>query len=169
MRARLFFVTYVILLAIVGVIGSHIYRAQTDQSALVREGNAKLTEAQIVQNDLKEKFGIELNSSSQTGSSLDWKTLTKEERHEVQGELAHYLSLVNRVLEIDSKRDITIENRTVLFGARDLAETFQKSGENFEQTFGENYDTKKTQPAISTGLVDSQKSGESAQADPEND
>jgi hypothetical protein len=147
MRARLFFVTYVVLLAIAGLAASRVYQSESlRQASLVREGNAKLGEIRDVQEKLTVRFGIEFEGRSEP----DWKMLSKAERREVQSEVAHLLSLINRVLEIDAKKNITIENRTPLLISRDSAESVQKSVENFESMYGENFDPKHQEPSLHT-------------------
>jgi hypothetical protein len=155
-----FFVTAVVLLGMAGFVACDSHRvtrekdgqkAHDDKAALVQEGNAKIVQIQALQESLSRDFGVVIaqnvkgiRAQSQRAHDLADKltVLRKEARRELQGKLAQLLQLINRVLEIDSKNLITIENREKIFASRDSAELVQKSVEDFERVSGENYDPK---------------------------
>lgn len=146
MKSGRFFVTYVSVLAIFVLAALNANRIVEERvsgsPALVEEGNAKLKESEVVRQELQNEFGIRLLPSAIGPEKFDWKELTLEKRLEAQGRIAQYLQLVNRVLEIGTKRLITIENRENLLVGRDSAQAFQRSGENFLAAHGESLNPK---------------------------
>ena len=120
------------------------------QQALVAEGNAKILESRSVQTELNSKYHVFIASEPKIvnnkvihtkdfATAYNWRVLTKEQRRDVQGKLAHYLVLINRVLEIDAQKNITIDQRDQVLESRDSAQAFQKAIESFEQVYGENF------------------------------
>ena len=160
MKTGRFFVTAVILLGIAASVSCEVSRtrknaAQSEterKAALVAEGNAKILESEKIREELRSTYGVHLAnvprfkdkvSGMATPEKFNWKEVAIERRREIQAKLAQYLQLVNRVLEIDSQRLITVENRDKLITARVNAEAFQRSLEQAESTLGENYTPKR--------------------------
>jgi hypothetical protein len=148
-----FFVTTVILLAMGATVACNRNRANRERSRaeLMNEGNAKIAQAQALQKQLAADFGVNITSDSKglREQTLRGKDLTDKlmclhvsARRDIQARLAQYLQLINRVIEIDAKNLITIENRDMIFTSRNSAELLQKSIEEFERTHGENFNPK---------------------------
>lgn len=160
MKSGRFFVTVVVILGIAGAVACDGNRgrrraaqAETDRKeALVQEGNAKIKEANDLREELKQaKFSVAIGNESkslrnrdtktfETPEKYSWRRLSLVERREVQGKLAQLLQLINRILEINTKKNITVENRDQIVIARESAEAFQRSLENFEREVGVNFD-----------------------------
>jgi hypothetical protein len=158
MKSGRFFVTYVVILAMAGVVAAmapasgRAVSAVTSQSevdrkaALVQEGNAKIQESIALQSELKGKFDIAIRTETKSAKhkshlseKVAWARLSKADRREVQAKLARFLQLVNRILEIDAQKNIMVENRDQIVNSRESAENFQRSLENFERENGANY------------------------------
>ncbi|MGZ3723747.1 MAG: hypothetical protein ACXVA9_12480 [Bdellovibrionales bacterium] len=124
-----------------------------EKTALVQEGNAKIIQAMSMQRELMNKFSLFIASEPKIyrnqilhtrdfAEKFNWRPLHKAERREIEGKLALYLQLLNRVLEIDSKNLISIDNREQILTSRDSAALFQKGLEDFERVYGQNYEPK---------------------------
>ena len=152
MKSERFFVTAVIILGMATITACNINRgrehaAQAEQDrnvALAAEGNAKIKATKDLENELATKYKLVIPTDSVgcTKADFKWRSVSKEARHEIEGKLAQYLQLVNRIFEIDSKHLIAIDNRDLLVNARNSAEALQKGLENFEQVNGTNYEPK---------------------------
>src|SRR5205814_500870 len=92
--------------------------------------------------DLEGTYGIRLAKASAAADKFNWKEFSLQKRQDVQGKLAHYLQLINRILEIDAAKLITIENRAQLISNRESAEAFQRSVEGFVSSYGESFNPK---------------------------
>ena len=160
-----FFVTAVVLLAMADVVACNGHstsgdggssaqpKSNPENAVLVQEGNAKIIAATSLQRELMNKFSLFIASEPKIyrnqvlhtrdfAEKFNWRGLHKTERREIEGKLALYLQLVNRVLEIDSKSLITIDNREQILTSRDSAALFQKGLEDFERVYGQNYEPK---------------------------
>lgn len=148
MKFARFFVTSVMLLGIAFMVACNAsYRRDKHPvDELVKEGNEKLKESRAIQDDLSSKYDLvvdaDARNSKPTPANFPFKKLSKAQRREIQSKLAQFLALINRVLEIDTTKNITIENRETILSSRDLAEDFQKRLEIFEQIYGENFNPK---------------------------
>lgn len=151
-----FFVTAVVLLGTVLSMGCEVSRTRKDaaqaeterKASLVAEGNAKIQEAEKIREELRTTYGVHVSnvqrskdkmSAMATPEKFNWKTVNLDRRREIQAKLAKYLQLVNRVLEIDAQRLITVDRRDMLIIGRENAEAFQRSLESAEGTLGENF------------------------------
>jgi hypothetical protein len=154
-----FFVTSVILFAMAAAISCDRNRANREhagqqnkeaKAALVTEGNAKIAEAQTLQKQLaadgvvisSESKSLREHSTRATALNAKLMTLPLAARRDIQSRLAQYLQLINRVIEIDTKNLITIDNRDLIYTSRNSAELLQKSIEEFEKVHGESFDPK---------------------------
>jgi hypothetical protein len=161
-----FFVTSVVLFAMAAFVACDGHRstreragqdqhdanqkAAAEKEALVNEGNAKITEAQALQKQLAAE-GVVISSEAKSIREQSVRTkdlnekltgISLERRRSLQGRLAQYLQLINRVIEIDSKNLITIDNRDMIFTSRNSAEILQKNVEEFERAHGESFNPK---------------------------
>lgn len=132
MKAGRFFVTYVIVLGIFVLAALNAPQMVQERSVgspdLVQEGNLKIQESQKLSQELQTTFGIDLTKKV---ARFDWGQFSQVKRFEAQAKIAHYLEVINRVMEIGAQRLIMIENRDQLVLTRDNAEVYQRSAENF--------------------------------------
>jgi hypothetical protein len=133
-------------------------RQQHETNAqLAKEGNEKLGQAQVLERSLEADYKLTINTNPKvtnaqvkaTIEKFPWKSLHLIARRDIQGKIARYLQLMNRVIEIDSKRLITVDFRERVLAGRDSAEVIQKTIEKFEKANGESYDFKDETPAPS--------------------
>ncbi len=159
MKLGRFFVTVTTLLCLsllTVVSARHTVVHESTSEGLVHEGNAKLAEAQVLQRELAHKFNVVIGSETSATHAIKWNGFSKLQRLEVQSGIAAYLSLLNRVLQIDAQKNITIEHREQVVASRHSAEALQESIENFEKIYGQNFETKSSE----NGIVHEQASGE---------
>lgn len=154
-----FFVTFVLVLGTLAY-GACSPKKTNVQAELVKEGSEKLREADAVEAQLrrfqilfspsKEEMAGKSGNSEDMAQSYDWTRLTRVERHLVREKLAKYMTLASRVQEIDTQRGLYIENKDVFLLKVSVALSYQKSLENFERTFGVNFEPKnpKQQPKV---------------------
>ncbi len=135
---------------------TQVYSSEEVRGHLVTEGNDKLRESAAIQQELLCKFQVAIGDRSEKCPAIErnakvtanqWQHLRRAERRQVQGLLARYLQMINRVLEIDSMNSITIDHREKILSARDSAQALQKSIETFEALQGESVDPHSTEPA----------------------
>lgn len=136
MKLARFFVTVAAILGFVYGLGFQSGRQTSSEGLLnlAEEGNAKIQQALALEANLLAKYHLPLAANKFT-----WKNLTRAERREIQGKVSHLLVLINRVLEIDTVENVIIENKEPLLVSRNAALILQKSLENFEQMYGENF------------------------------
>jgi hypothetical protein len=157
MKSGRFFVTSVIIFGMATVIACNGNTARQEQARrdkatqelnhrrdLVTEGNAKIKASEDIKADLANKYKLVISDDPKDLSNVakfNWQ-IAKADRREIDGKLAQYLQLINRILEIDSMKNITIDNRDKITSSRNSAEAYQKSLEAFEKTFGQNFEPK---------------------------
>lgn len=135
MKSWRFFVTSAFILATAAILAC---TAKTEKrSAQVIEGNQQIRAASAAQNGLL-SFKISL-----TETSFDWNKLSKSERQVAKEKLAEYVAAVTRTFEIDAKKGLYVTKKEVLQKQLDGAMALQKSLENFERTYGENFEPQK--------------------------
>lgn len=164
MKTGRFFVTAVVFLGMALAVACDANRRSREAAGreqhqtneqLAKEGNEKLGQAQVLERSLEADYKLTINTnpkapSAQVKAAIEkfpWKNLHLIARRDIQGKVAKYLQLVNRVIEIDSKRLITIDFRERVLAGRDSAEAIQKTIEKFEKLNGESYDFKDQTPA----------------------
>ena len=136
MKSWRFFVTSAFILATAAFLAC---TAKTEKrSAQVIEGNQQIKTAATVQADLQLNFKISLNESA-----FDWNKLSKSARQSAKEKLAEYVASVTRTFEIDAKKGLYLTKKEVLQKQLDGAMILQKSLENFERTYGENFEPQK--------------------------
>jgi hypothetical protein len=130
-----FFVTNVLIL------GTAVLLACTakgeKRTNQVSEGNQRIQAAASAQNELNLRYKIEF------GAKFDWNKLSKDERQGAKEKLAEYVSAITRTFEIDAKKGVYLTEKEVLQKQLDSAMALQKSLENFERVYGENFEPKK--------------------------
>jgi hypothetical protein len=171
-----FFVTSVILLAMAAATACDRKRSEREHSgqknqeqknALVKEGNDNIAKAEALKKQLAADYNVTINSDSvglhtqsQQTKDLNDNLMNRPlaARQDIQGRLAQYLQLINRVIEIDSKNLMNVANRDVLYTSRNSAELLQKSVEQFVKAHGENFNpppAKDAPPAPANNRADS--------------
>ena len=137
MKSGRFFVTSVLILGTAAFLAC---TGKTDQrAAQVNEGNRQIQTAAAVQTELNTKYKVSLDAMN----AFDWNALSKNDRQVVRERLAEYVSAVSRTFEIDAKKGLYITQKEVLQRHMDNAILLQKSLEQFERTYGENFEPKK--------------------------
>lgn len=150
MKPGRIFVTNVLILATAAFLAC---TSKSDKrSAQVKEGNKQIEAASAAQGELNAKFKVSLASESR----IDFNRLSKADRQTLKETLAGYVSAVTRTLEIDAKKGIYLTQKEVVQKQLGVAMNLQKSLENFERTYGENFDPKikKSSPFAEAALPD---------------
>jgi hypothetical protein len=155
MKSGRFFVTLSIVFGILAFTTACPNRAreQAGQKAedqrqakihMIQEGNDKIKEYTEVEAELAAsyKLNVAKTHGEVANSKFDFMTVNKVQRQEIAGKIARLLQILNRLIEIDSTKNITIDNRENMYAARDSAEAYQKAIEAFEAKNGENFNPK---------------------------
>ncbi len=138
MKSARFFVTSVMILGTAAFLAC---TSKTDKRSVhVSEGNRQIKVAAAVQTELAAKYNMVLSAPAK----FDWNKLSKNERQGAKEKLAEYVSAVTRTFEIDAKQGLYLTNKEILQKSLESAMGLQKSLENFERVYGENYEPKKS-------------------------
>jgi type IV pilus biogenesis protein CpaD/CtpE len=138
MKSKRFLVTSVLFFGTLALVAC---TSKTDKrSAQVDDGNRQIKAAAVAQNELAAKFNIALSDPAK----FDWNKLSKNDRQSVKEKLAEYVSAVTRTFEIDAKKGLYLTKKEILQRQLDSAMGLQKSLENFERVYGENFEPKKS-------------------------
>lgn len=138
MKSGRFFVTNVLILGTAAFLAC---TSKTDRrSVQVNEGNQQIKAATVVQSELAAKYDIVLSTSAK----FDWNKLSKKDRQVAKEKLAEYVSAITRTFEIDAKKGLYLTKKEVLQRDLESAMGLQKSLENFERVYGENYEPEKS-------------------------
>ena len=137
MKSGRFFVTSVLILGIAVLLAC---TSKTDKrSVQVNEGNQQIKAATVVQNELATKYAIVLSASNK----FNWSKLNKNERQVAKEKLAEYVSAITRAFELDAKKGLYLTKKEILQQSLESAMGLQKSLENFERVYGENFEPQK--------------------------
>jgi len=158
MKSGRFFVTVFSLLGIVALTAGCPNRArenagqqaQDKRNALITEGNEKVKEYTDLEAELATTYKLNVAKTHRevANSKFDFMSVSKAQRHEITGKVARLLQILNRLIEIDAQKNITIDNRESLYASRDSAEAYQKAIESFEAKNGENFEPKPMSPRL---------------------
>lgn len=134
------FVTLTLLLGTVAPLaGCKPFRAKPGTSEQIEIGDQALTQAATLEKELADQ---RLGLSVAPNTEYNWQKRSKSERWEAKRKLAQYLSLINKVLELDARRGLYVTHKEELLAKRDAATLRQRAIEDFEKIFGENYEPK---------------------------
>lgn len=89
----------------------------------IEQGNQKLHQAAVLEHELGDKYGIQLDAPA----SVNWQRLNKADRQVAGEKLAQFISLVAAALEIESQKGIYISNKDRLLNQFDAAVAAQKA------------------------------------------
>jgi hypothetical protein len=137
MKTTRFFVTAALILGTAAFVACN--RKTDKRTSQFQEGNQQIQAAAGAQSDLAAQFKISLDSAS----GFNWNSLSKDQRQSAKEKLAGYVSAVTRTFEIDAKKGLYITKKEVLQQQLNQAMSLQKSLENFESVYGENFEPKK--------------------------
>ncbi len=136
MKLVRFFVTVVLFLGIASLFSSQM---KSDPSASqVSEGNRQIKTAASLRYELAWKFNLLVDKPK-----YDWNKLSKADRQFAKEKLAEFISAVTRTFEIDAKKGIYLTGKEELQKQLDGAMDLRKSLDNFERTYGENFEPQK--------------------------
>ncbi|NJL25490.1 MAG: hypothetical protein HC902_10170 [Calothrix sp. SM1_5_4] len=154
-----FFVTAVLLITMGQMVACNT-KSRDLKREDVRLGAEKMARARIISAELESKYSLPVAKSN--AGRADWSRLSKVRRNNAKELLAEYVSLLSGVLQLDAKKGIYVDHKDILIAWRDRAFDYQKSLEDFERAFGENYEPKLlTRGGSLAGLVDGKVSGKS--------
>ena len=157
MSKRIFVTAVLIVGALSQVACSQKKEKTTDANTvqtLVAEGNQKADESVAIAQELHAKYAIHLEAlvktqkskgvipGAQLAKDLNWLSFTLADRRAVKEKLAAYVTLVSRLIEIDAKKGITVDEIKLINGRRETALQLQRSLEFFEAVYGEQYEPK---------------------------
>lgn len=114
-------------------------KSSTEQQR--QQGDQALVQAAAVEKELA-GFNLSLlvNDPKQ---DYNWQKRSKAERQEMKRMLARYLTLSNTVLELDARKGLYLIRKDEVVAKRNAATERQRSLEDFERVFGENYEPSK--------------------------
>lgn len=168
MKSGRFFVTFVCLMTTAVLMACEAFRTashtpgqpqashqpQTAQTveAAAAEANAKLEQIGALEAEMVGRYLFNFESIHDLqgrrvkveimAMDYNWRRLSKAERTLAKQRLAQYLSMVNEILEMDARRGLYLTRKQQVLSRRDAAVSYQRSLENFEKIFGENYEAK---------------------------
>ena len=156
--SKLNFVTAVLIVGALSQVACSQKKEKTTDAntvqTLVVEGNQKSAESVAIAQELRAKYAIHLEAfvrtektkvavpGSQLAKDLNWLSLTRADRQIVKEKLAAYVTLVSRLIEIDAKKGVTVDEIKEIRGKRETALQLQRSLEFFEAIYGEQYEPK---------------------------
>lgn len=149
MKSARFFVTAVLIFGTLSTVVA-CKGGRNRKQEMVKQGDAKITEMSAVESDLEKQsiyftpraMNGRLMSPVEMAKTQNWRRFSKAERGSIKASLAHYLKLSNEVLEIDAQPGVYVDRKDQFNALKNSAEKFQKSLEDFETTFGENFEPK---------------------------
>lgn len=106
-------------------------------------GNEELKDAARIEAELNTRFGLILEQAPADPTEFSWIRFSLADRQAIKERVFAYLAHINRVMEIDSQKDIYITGKSALLAKMEFAQTVIKSALSFEQRFGESFDPKK--------------------------